>query len=83
MLQIGLDYDDTYTESPALFDKLIKLFIDDGHYVAIITARNECDPVNHKFNIPVIYCNGNKKRQFAEQAGFSVDIWIDDMPWII
>lgn len=84
---IAIDYDNTYTAAPELWDQTIKLFQDAGHAVICITARTEGmrQPVLDSIGklVPVIFSGSEWKREAAKKRGYSVDIFIDDMPEII
>lgn len=84
MLVIALDYDDTYTADPELWDLFIKSAQDKGHYVFIATARPDSDPVIPPLGLEVAYCNGKPKLQAVLELGIpEPNIWIDDWPWHI
>jgi hydroxymethylpyrimidine pyrophosphatase-like HAD family hydrolase len=81
---ISVDYDNTYTAAPELFTQLIKLFQDAGHTVICVTGRGTdmSQPVLDSIGklVPCIFAGGEWKRTAAEQAGYKVNIWIDDDP---
>ena len=88
-MNIGLDYDDTYTADPKMWDLFVHLAKDRGHDVRIVTFRFESpngysnEDVVHtseKLGIPVIFCNGVQKDKVTIDLGFVVDVWIDDFP---
>lgn len=63
-----------------------------GHAVIIATSRTEeCDNedmavyLNYirsylENSLPVVFCGSSPKRQACKEAGYLVDVWIDDMP---
>lgn len=81
---ISIDYDNTYTADPALWNNFIQTALDIGHTVICITARPEVmgqvvlDSVGKL--VPVIFAGGEWKREMAVKNGYKVDVWIDDMP---
>jgi hypothetical protein len=83
---IGLDYDDTYTKDPEMWDELVDLMRDQGCTVYVVTRRFFDDPVEFSEDSPmdvrcdVVYCDQRPKRQVCEGLGLDVDIWIDDLP---
>lgn len=88
-MNIGLDYDDTYTADRRLWRDVIGLMKGYGHDVRFVTFRfsepNGYDNVDILYDaetlqIPVIFCNGVQKDEVCRQLGFFVDIWIDDFP---
>jgi hypothetical protein len=90
-MNIGLDYDDTYTRDPATWDKMIELFQLAGHKVYIVTWRfgrddaygNEGDIVVHDLSEKAdgIYFTGRQaKQKYMFSKGIRIDVWIDDNP---
>jgi hypothetical protein len=86
---IAIDYDNTYTTDPELFNKIILLFQESGHTVICVTGRDNdsetVDPVLNTIGKQVGEDNceftcGALKKNAAKIAGFDVDIWIDDTP---
>lgn len=87
-MRIALDYDDTYTRDPIMWDVFIDYAIERGHDIRIVTFRSES--MNNADiewtigdRIPVIYTGGQRKRVCCYAQGFMVQVWIDDMPEII
>jgi len=86
---ISIDYDNTYTACPSLFNKIIDLFQKDGHTVICVTNRKNlstmADEVNNSIGklVDVIFAGSEWKRDAALKAGYAVDIWIDDSPGFI
>ena len=84
-LKIALDFDDTYTAMPEIWDAFIGACQSAGHAVTIVTARQErvaSPSYNHdirlvcdKHGIEVVYTFGDQKSVF-----FDADIVIDDCP---
>jgi hypothetical protein len=90
-LKISLDYDETYTRDPPLWNLFVNQAVKNGHDIRFVTFRSG-DPAfdnsdiigNSKaLNIPIIFTSGKRKRVFCYEQGFMVDVWIDDMPEII
>lgn len=87
MKKIAMDFDDTYTAMPEIWDSFISACIAAGHQVTIVTARADSDvksynhdirQVCYKHGIDVVYTHGDQKSEH-----FEADIWIDDNPdWI-
>lgn len=74
---IALDYDNTYTVDPKLWNRFIHDAEANGHVVKIVTMRYPHEAI---INAPcdVIYTS----RQ-AKAKTFKADVWIDDSPhWI-
>jgi len=82
---IAIDYDDTYTADPCLWDLFIDLARLSGHRIVCVTARRDTDE-NHDavkigaMGVPVIFTALEAKKAFCERNGLKVDIWIDDNP---
>ena len=88
-MNIALDFDDTYSCDPVLWVKFIDNARDNGHYVAIVTARPddndnfdiECSIACKVLKVPVFYCSFKSKRWYCKEVyGIEFDIWIDDSP---
>lgn len=83
-MNIGLDWDNTFTRDPKLWQKFIDLFHE--HKIWIVTSRGEDIPIE---SIPegiqgIVYCNFICKKDATNRRGILIDIWIDDDPkWII
>ena len=74
---IALDYDQTYTADPVLWDRFINAAQSQGHDVQIVTMRYPHEPIPD-LGLTVVYTG----RQ-AKSRHFKADIWIDDSPgWI-
>lgn len=81
---IGLDFDGVITEDPDSFLAIAALLQEAGHVVVCITSRG---PLRRQEVIatvgdlmPMIFCGGRPKELKARQAGYEVDVWIDDNP---
>ncbi|UCR91962.1 hypothetical protein PQC59_gp041 [Escherichia phage vB_EcoP_IMEP8] len=88
-MNIGLDYDDTYTSDKKLWRSVVALMQAKGYDVRFVTYRfaepNGYDNHDIKIDaeclqIPIIFCNGVQKDDVCRQLGFFVDVWIDDFP---
>lgn len=83
---IALDFDDTYTADPSLWDTFISECLSRSHRVLIVTCRHGTEESrevvleNLGLDVPVYYTGHAPKRWFMEQLGVKVDIWIDDRP---
>ncbi len=79
-MNIGLDYDDTFTADPALWTTFCRTARLLGHHVSFVTARFKKHPDGimewaAKLGIPVVFCEGRAKNEC-----FEADVWIDDNP---
>ena len=87
LMKIALDFDDTYTRDPLLWDRFIRDALNNGHDIRIVTFRKKTmtDPALGQLStlIPIIYTGFEQKRSFCNKEGFIVDVWIDDSPEFI
>lgn len=93
-ITFGIDYDDTITEDIDLFGKLIKSIEDSGNNAVIVTGRSKIgswetevletiDYYKNKFDIkklPVVFSGSQWKKEAAKEAGYHINIWIDNSP---
>lgn len=84
-MNIALDFDDTYTRDPDLWDQFISNSLARGHDIRIVTFRKSTmrDPALDNMKIPVIFTEYTQKRAHCNKLGWYVDIWIDDSPEFI
>ena len=99
-MTIALDYDNTYTRDPDLWDRFITDCGRNGHLVICVTNRPWAPNTTKTERVPCvimkdeegtlsfepipIICAGDQfKLDAARAAGYSVAIWIDDMPGTI
>lgn len=80
MKTISIDYDDTYSSNPKLWQEIIELMKASGEYVCCVTSRSPTDPIEHDLGIEVFYASGELKADFMDGTGLFIDIWVDDMP---
>ena len=83
-MNIAIDYDDTYSSSPNMFNEIIHTFWNYGHKVYIVTYRdstqfNDMD-MYIKHIDDYIFTSGIGKQKYCEDNGLKIDIWIDDSP---
>lgn len=81
---LGLDFDGTYAADPDFFDDVVTLARTHGHEVVMVTQRGsahayEIESLTDK-QFPIVYAAGQKKAEAAREAGYPVDVWIDDEP---
>ena len=87
-MNIGLDYDDTFTRDPAGWASVVKLLASRCHNVYIVTWRDEqeCVQVHADMQYWKVECEGiyatdrKAKEQFMYAKGICIDVWIDDNP---
>ena len=82
-MNLGLDYDGTYTLDPEFWNEVISLANKSGHRIAIVTKRGPSNqgPIQHNVECPVIYCDRAAKLLYCrDHLGIQIDVWIDDSP---
>lgn len=85
-MTIAIDFRGTWTSDPAFWLSFYELSVQAGHTVIMATARQEdgdnsmMQGLNIPSDLPVIFSNGQKKRKACLNAGYEVDIWIDNNP---
>jgi hypothetical protein len=83
---IALDYDDTYSAAPELWDEFIDACERRGHDVICVSCRRDTDENREECKIAKLVHHAHyftalsPKRWFMEQRGIKVDVWIDDLP---
>lgn len=84
-MKILLDHDGTYSLDPQSWDAFIFWFKFKGHEIYMVTSRCDNDPLpDYDYlkvaGIPIYYTNYMGKRQFMEDLGIKIDVYIDDNP---
>lgn len=87
-MNISLDYDNTYTTDPVMWDAIVNMMKRHGHKVYVVTMRTpeEGYEVTQYLGDKVediIFTSRKGKMDFVQAKNISIDIWIDDMPWFI
>ena len=87
-MNLSLDYDNTYTRDPKFWNDFITIAKMNGHNVYCVTMRyleEGHDVVNDlKDRVDGIYFTSRMaKEKFMYDAGISIDVWIDDMPFFV
>lgn len=82
---LALDYDGTYTRDPDFFDAVVSLALSRGHRVVCISNRAWSPDPGERVpsGVPFIPAGVDYKRDAARAGGYSVDVWIDDVPGTI
>lgn len=89
-MNIAVDFDDTYTRDPSLWDNIIRLAQANGHKVYCVTARanpnddqvlNSIGKVVGRENCYFTAMQG--KRAYMYANNIVIHVWIDDMPDMI
>lgn len=86
-MRLALDYDKTYTLDKEFWQWIIVAAQERGHEVIICTIRHpELDwhpdfkLLQHNFGVKTYFTDGWPKKQFMENEGIVIDVWIDDSP---
>ena len=83
---ISIDYDGTFTRDVSFWRNFCQWVKTCGHTIILTTGRGDSDADRQEIrntieiDIPVIFAGKRWKREIALEAGYNVDIWIDDMP---
>jgi hypothetical protein len=85
---LAIDFDETYTRDPALWDLFLSAAMARGHRVLCVSARHERqmgevrDTIGRLIGPEACFGTGRtpKRRFMAEVADTHVDVWIDDAP---
>jgi hypothetical protein len=84
-MNIAIDFDDTWTADPVLFQDIACKARLRGHTVYIVTMRgaNQLDEVRQHCAAYVHHIVGTDrqpKRRFCESIGIKIHVWMDDTP---
>lgn len=82
-MRIALDWDDTYTADPELWEYFISGAKKRGHKIVFVTCRRDTEENREIIQHPtelVVFTNLAPKRDYMERLNMPVDIWIDDLP---
>jgi len=84
---IAIDFDDTYTKDPELWNNFISNAKNRNHEVICVTMRypEEGKEVSRTIGMrcKVIFTERQAKKKFLQTMNIRPDVWIDDNPlWI-
>jgi hypothetical protein len=84
-VNIGLDYDDTYTRDPMMWNSCLRYMRAHKHKVYIVTWRTQGESVDIikqlEGMVDGVFCTARKAKQpFMFAQGICIDVWIDDNP---
>jgi hypothetical protein len=89
-MNIGLDFDDTYTRDPAMWDMLIPLIESHGHIVYCVTGRTPEEGRNVLVTLGKVigenrcyFTSRQSKKNYMFKMNICIDVWIDDNPILI
>lgn len=83
-MNIGLDFDKTYTLDPVFWDEFVSLARRKGHEVYCVTSRED-NPKNRSEvqvgGVTVIFCGFASKLWHTKHTlNLVIDVWVDDDP---
>lgn len=88
-LTIAIDFDNTFTAVPEIWQKFIHQVKKAKHRIIMVTARRNtqenCEIINDMLDLwdcqmPIVFTELGPKIKACEDRGIKVDIWIDDDP---
>jgi hypothetical protein len=87
-VNIGLDYDNTYTRDPECWNQIIDTFEQSGHNVYVVTMRTpeEGQPVREALSSRVegiFFTSRKAKKPYMFERGIDISVWIDDCPFFV
>lgn len=92
-MNIAIDYDDTYTLDPRMWEELIEIMVYKRHNVYLVTWRDGNNESMASEVITALGCdfpqenihftNLKAKRKYMEDKGIYIDVWVDDNPYAI
>ena len=83
-MNISLDYDNTYTRDPQMWNNFINLALLSGHNVYCVTLRTpeQGDEVRNSIGklVNCYFTSMQSKSKYMYAHDICIDVWIDDMP---
>lgn len=82
----AVDYNNTWSKDPEFFRALIRMMRGHGHEAVLVTSRSPDGVLAQEVEdmagdvIPIVFADDHWKREAALEAGYDVDVWIDDRP---
>ena len=86
MLTFAIDFDGTFSADPDLWRELIPIIQGrrHGHQCVLVTNRPEIMGNDVRAEVgslmPIVFAGRKTKRSAVKDAGYKVNIWIDDSP---
>lgn len=89
-MNIAIDYDNTYTRQPAMWDEFIRVFraysVDNNIYCVSSRSQSQSkevvDALFQKVNA-IFFTDRVAKEKYMFDKRISIDVWIDDCPFFI
>lgn len=86
-MTIAFDIDGTWSKDPGMWRWVANVMADTGHNPIIVTGRDKWSPDMDRMGglgyFKIFYCGGTPKEEFMKSKGITVDVWIDNEPWLI
>lgn len=82
----GIDYHGTFARDVVGFRIIVHELVRRGHTCVLVTGIDDGDRYAAEVRrdvadlMPIVFAAGKWKRQAAREAGYEVDVWIDDNP---
>ncbi len=82
----GIDYHGTFSRDPAGFRAVVHELHRRGHTCVMVTGIADGDRFATEVRrdvgdlMPIVFAAGRWKREAAREAGYDIDVWIDDNP---
>lgn len=82
---VAIDFDNCISRSPQMFQEIMNTFELNGYHVIVVTYRQPtCFPEDLDFLVEkgyhVYFTSQMSKKDYMEEKGIDVAIWIDDDP---
>lgn len=87
-MNLSLDFDDTYTRDPKMWQSVIKTMQESGHKVYLVTWRTpeECKELPEELTniVDGVYPTSRKaKESYMLSQGINIHVWLDDNAWAV
>lgn len=85
---VGVDFDETISDNPPAWLKVMASLEMSGYQVVVVTWRSPTTyPEDLQFLVDkgykIYYTSFTAKRKYMLEQGVDVSIWIDDNPWAV
>lgn len=85
-MTIAFDIDGTWSRAPEMWIDVANMMARYGHRPIIVTGRDKWSPDIDRmklWSLEIHYCGRTPKEEFMKSKGITVDVWIDNEPWLI
>lgn len=85
---VGVDFDETISDNPIAWLKVMASLEQSGYQVVVVTWRSpQTYPEDLQFLVDkgykIYYTSFKAKRPYMKEQGVPISIWIDDNPWAV